>query len=278
MENQGDQREPNIDIAFTIANHLNTLIDEGTLNSVDVSHASEHILDEFVLRYMTKEVTEGRLTLEDKAKIKSLFHSENAEYLESPPSPEEVLQAVRTLHERLQERNCRLAGILVYGSSVDPEKRIRKGTDGDLIPVLQEGLHKPNDAAAYGWSDSEIQVSGEEIFDEELEMMIKWVIQRGDVQLFERLPIQIADVYTFDTYTSKIQNLEKGAKNWLERVSQLPHWAWNPTSVFFVSADPQIEQAMQSRLQAAVTSANASQARTELLEKYKAALAGITAR
>ncbi len=264
-------REQNVDVAHMVGTRLNQFVDDGVLSHSDLSHAPAAAFEEFVLRYTLKELKGEKLTVQDNAKIQSLFHSEHTPHPVHEYKPDEVFDAARNVLEQMKFYNVNLAGFIVYGSSIDTGKIMRGGeypTDVDVIAVRRKGDRNPQSTWELGLP-SDDPTFLEDAIIEDIQYFVKFAIAHRNLQIFRDLPLTVSGVYEMSEFTDTLNRMGKRSADWAQRIAALQPWASNPLAVRFVSADPKTEAQLQSRLQKTVNSRNMNLARIELLDSIK---------
>lgn len=270
----GQEQEQDLEIAHKIALGLEKIVDEGVLEPSDLTDAPPKVFDEFILRFMVKGALEDGLSEKDIAKIRSLFGSERVEMSEKTYSREEVLGGVERLLAGLRSQGYRIAGLLVYGSSIEQNKTRRGGkypSDLDLAVVLQAGEYIPSDAE-FDWHDTEWSPGGVELYREEIERALRFVVKKDKITIFDDVPIEPACVYEMDNFREILASMQQPYSSFASRLARFPHWAWKPDAVVAVGFDKEAKNDIRPLLKTSLNSAVAQQTRKEALEKFKKSL------
>jgi len=265
---QGEYLEPNIEFAHKIGLSLNQLIDAGVLSAKDVSVAPPEAFFEFAQRYQKKS-KDGFLSEEDNEKVRTLFSSE---YLseETGPNREQIISLTREFLKHEQQTGLKIAGIVLFGSRMDPNKKPRPDSDIDMLLVLDMSqnqlfyelrlLNQPPDLDDE--TPRHMQFTREDSYYADLSTSWRnFCLHSNQAEATELTP-----------RTGGLTNVELFTEE-LKLQDHLPFWGYFPQAVYFVgNVDNVSETEVNDRIQNILNSQEASRFKQELLDRIKSEL------
>lgn len=248
-------REPNPDVAHTVANSLNQLIDVGVLQSSQVSQAANETFTEFIVRYHD-QIRNNDFLPELHPKLVTLFNQNEAETV--PESPDEirggqVADLMLQVYEKYHETDSELQGFILFGSRLDPDKHPRPDSDIDVMAVFMsnDAWKLQNTAPIH----HQMEQTKQELFPE-----VKARLGRSSIE-----------------HGGQFYDLLKNQDIW-----EVPDWGWKPQAVRYVGrldvpdyfADSGEEEAytedqVNDMIQNLLTSPAMEQKKAETIEEIK---------
>lgn len=244
---QPSELEHDAEFAHSVANALNTLIDKEITTVEAIEKAPPRKFTEFVRRFQGA-IMYGAFSPKDYYKIFTLFP--NAEDMDRHNRDEEKKETIafgRSLLVKMQEKDSRICGLLLFGSRLDPLKLPKSESDLDAIPVflgsdieygpgkrpiriLQKVYKEEFPNVSYPLGDWESELASEELLD---------IVDRG-----------------LDPYN-------------------IPVWSWNNEATYFVGKIGDLtEKEVNDRIQTYIQSSKLMERKQRAIDLIKQRVKG----
>lgn len=245
---QPSELEHDAEFAHSVGNALNDLIDKGLITVEAVENAPPRKFTEFVRRYQGA-IMYGTFDPKDYYKIFTLFPAtEDINKHNREGERKETIDFGRNLLAKMQGKDERICGLLLFGSRLDPQKLPREESDLDAVPILL------GSEIEYGPGKRPIRIL-QKVYKEEFPNA-SYPLGDWESELTSEELLDIVD-HGLDPYN-------------------IPVWSWNNEAVYFVGKIGDLtEKEVNDRIQAYVQSPKLLERKQKAIDLIKQRVKGM---
>lgn len=243
---QPPKLEQDAEFAHAAANTLNTLIDQGLITAQAVEKAPARILEEFIRRFEVRIRCQRLNEPDEIEKLSTLFPPADKWNLnERNQEREEVIALARNLLAKMQEKDERICGLLLFGSRLDLLKQPRATSDLDVIPIIEGSF-------------VEFKLGQREPFSLMEETYQRHFPSKG-------LSFEFVDEYTSEDLLDIVERDVCHRHRTL-----IPIWTWNPEATYFIGKiGERSEQEVNRLIQVFCQSSELVKRKQQAMERIK---------